>query len=260
MILTSDYHTHTVFSHGKGSIADNVIKAKEMGLKEIGITDHGFAHPAFGLTNKKVDKMAEIIANENAKGDVKVLLGIESNITGIDGSVDLKPKNYDKFDLFLAGMHKMILYKFGSIFSLSIPNLTRTYLLKKRVPKRVIENNTKAYINVIKNNPVDCITHLNFCCFSNPVEVAKVASDYGTYIELNSKKTHLTDEEIKEILVKTEVRFIIDSDAHSPERVGEISLVEDMIKRLNFPLDRIDNIDGKTPNFRFQKYKSEAGR
>ena len=260
MILTADYHTHTVFSHGKGDILENAQKAREMGLKEIGITDHGFAHPFFGLSQRKVDKMSEIIKKENEKGDLRVVLGIESNITGIDGSVDLKPKNYDKFNLFLAGMHKMILYKFGSVFSLSIPNLTRTYVFKKHVPNRVIKNNTKAFINVIKNNPIDAITHLNFCCFADSLEVAKVASDYGTYIELNSKKTHLTDEEIINILAKTDARFIINSDAHSPERVGEISLVSEMINRLDFPLDRIDNIDGKTPSFRFEKFKSEAGR
>ena len=31
-----DYHTHTVFSHGKGSIEDNVLSARKLGLKEIG--------------------------------------------------------------------------------------------------------------------------------------------------------------------------------------------------------------------------------
>ncbi len=259
MILTSDYHTHTIFSHGKGTISDNAIKAQEIGLKEIGISDHGFSHPAFGLTQRKADKMAKLVAEENKNVNVKVLLGIESNITGIDGSVDLKPKNYDKFDLFLAGMHKMILYKFGSIFSLSIPNLTRSWFCKNNIPNRVIKNTTRAFVNVIKNNPVDAITHLNFCCFTDPVEVAKAAADYGTYIELNAKKTHLTDDQINEIL-KTDVRFIINSDAHSPNRVGEISLVESMIKRLDFPLSRIDNIDGRLPDFRFKRFKSEAGR
>ena len=34
MILTSDYHTHTVFSHGKGNIIDNALVAKEKGLKD----------------------------------------------------------------------------------------------------------------------------------------------------------------------------------------------------------------------------------
>lgn len=42
MEILGDYHTHTVFSHGHGSIEDNVKAAIKMGLKEIAITDHGF--------------------------------------------------------------------------------------------------------------------------------------------------------------------------------------------------------------------------
>ena len=87
--------------------------------------------------------------------------------------------------------------------------------------------------------------------------MAKCAADYGTYIELNSKKTHLTDEELTEIVQKTSARFIIDSDAHSASRVGEIKIVEEQLSHLNFPLDRIDNIDGRLPNFRFAEHKKK---
>ena len=56
MILTGDYHTHTKFSHGKGTIYDNALMAKKIGLKEIGISDHGFSHPAFGLRKRYLKK------------------------------------------------------------------------------------------------------------------------------------------------------------------------------------------------------------
>lgn len=254
MVLTGDYHTHTVFSHGKGQIIENAISAKEQGLKEVGISDHGFSHPAFGLTKRKVPKMRKLCDEACIKTGVKVLLGVESNIIGTDGKVDLSPKLYDDFDLFLAGIHKFVLYKFGSIFSLAIPDLFYTYVKKEGVSEWVIKQNTRTFINVIKKNPVDMITHLNFCCFADAVEVAKAAADYGTYIELNSKKVHLTDKEIQDIL-KTDVRFLISSDAHSPQRVGEISLIENTIKRLDFPIGRIDNIDGRLPDLRFRKFK-----
>lgn len=255
MIISADYHTHTVFSHGKGQIIDNARKAKELGLKEIGISDHGFAHPAFGLTERKVPKMRKLCDDATKETGVSVLLGVESNIIGTDGTVDLKEKLYDYFDVFLAGIHKFVLYKFGSIFSLAIPDLFHTYLKSKNIPKSVIDTNTKTFINVIKNNPVDAITHLNFCCFADAVEVAKVAGDYGTYIELNAKKVHLSDQEIIDILDKTSANFLINSDAHSPDRVGEVKLVEDIIKRLNIPKERLANVDGKLPKMRFKTFK-----
>ena len=49
MKITLDLHTHTTYSHGKGSILDNAISAKQKGVEGIAITDHGFSHPAFGM-------------------------------------------------------------------------------------------------------------------------------------------------------------------------------------------------------------------
>lgn len=257
MILTADYHTHTVFSHGKGQIIDNARIAKQKGLKELGISDHGFAHPAFGLTKRKLPKMRELCKQASEQTGVKVLLGIESNIIGTDGTVDLKPKNYDSFDIFLAGIHKFVMYKFGTAFSLFVPNFFNSTFHKEKVSKGLIKSNTKTFINVIKNNPVDVITHINFCCFADAVEVAKVARDYGTYIELNAKKTHLTDEELFNV-AKTGVKFVIGSDAHSPDRVGEISLVEKWLERVDINREQIANIDGRLPQMRFKAFKEKC--
>ena len=254
MVLTSDYHTHTVYSHGKGTVLENAYAAKKNGLKEIAISDHGFSHPAFGLTKKKLPNIRRDCDNATLETGVNVLLGIESNIIGTDGSVDLKPKYYDYFDVFLAGIHKMVLFKFGTWFSLGLPDLFCSTLKIKNVSKSLIKANTKAFINVVKRNPVDVITHLNFCCFADVLEVAKACSDYGTYIELNAKKDHLSIEQIEQIL-KTDAKFIIGSDAHSASRVGEFSRVESLLNKIDIPGERIVNIDGKIPELRFKKYK-----
>ena len=128
-------------------------------------------------------------------------------------------------------------------------------VVKKAPTQKQIERNTQAYINVIKNNPLDAVTHVGYLCPANAVEVAKCASDYGTYIELNSKKEHFTDEELADIAAKTSARFIINSDAHAAVRVGDTKLVEEQLARINFPMDRIDNIDGRLPTFRFAEFK-----
>ncbi len=259
MILTGDYHTHTPYSHGKGSVMENTLAAKEMGLKEIGITDHGFSHITFGLRRSKVPSLKKDCYEAEKQTGVRVLVGIESNILGADGATDLTSFDYGDFDLFIAGKHVMVTYNsFKAWKRYFLSNLV-TDKLNRTPSHKLVKEDTLAYINAIRNNPVDIISHLNFCCFSNSLEVAKCAEDYGTYIELNSKKAHLTDEELSDIVNKTSVRFVINSDAHNVERVGDTRIVDELIKRVNVPLDRIDNIEGRTPHFRFKEFKRKHG-
>src|SRR5690554_3674055 len=44
----ADFHTHTVYSHGRGTIADNVAAARARGLAQVGMSDHGPAN-LFGV-------------------------------------------------------------------------------------------------------------------------------------------------------------------------------------------------------------------
>ena len=121
---------------------------------------------------------------------------------------------------------------------------------------KLIEYNTRCYINAVKNNPIDVLTHIGYYCKCNAVEVAKCARDYGTYIEINTKKSHLSDDEWREV-IDTGCRFVVDSDAHSVDRIGDVKIAEELFGELSFPMDRIDNIDGKTPTFRFAEFKKK---
>ena len=255
MVLTGDYHTHTPYSHGKNTVEENVSKAKELGLKQIGITDHGFSHVAFGVRRRQIASYKAECKLAAEKYGVDVLVGIESNICGVDGKADLTKKDFENFDLYLCGKHVFVWYdKFSDFLGYGCGNFLHDKFGKKP-SERLLKRNTTAYINTIKNNPIDAISHLNYLCPSDALEVAKCAADYGTYIELNSKKMHLTDEELCEMVDKTSVRFIVDSDAHSAVRVGDTKIVEEQLARIHFPMDRIDNVDGRYPNFRFAEYK-----
>ncbi len=255
MLLTGDYHTHTPYSHGKHTVAENVSRAKEVGLKEIAITDHGFSHVVYGLRRKEVAAYREECRAAEEQYGVKVLVGMEANIQGRSGKVDMREKDYENFDIFLCGYHIVIYYEtLAQSLSYGFGNLLLNSILRKTT-KTQLTKNTLAYINAIKKNPIDILTHVNFQCPCHSLEVAKCAADYGTYIELNAKKNHFTDEELCEMVQKTDVRFVINSDAHSMGRVGDTKLVEEQLKRIAFPLERIDNIDGRRPVFRFSEYK-----
>jgi putative hydrolase len=179
MILTADYHTHTPYSHGKNTVLENALAAKEQGLKEIGITDHGFAHLAFGLKRRKVSALKEDCKNASEQTGVKVLVGVEANILGESGKTDFKVSDYENFDLFVCGKHVLVGYEnckawrryFGGNFIVD--------KFGKKPSEKLVQYNTNAYINTIKNNPVDILSHIHFLTPCNVKEVAKCAADYG---------------------------------------------------------------------------------
>ena len=91
-------------------------------------------------------------------------------------------------------------------------------------------------------------------------QIAALKRNGITHIELRNVSGALTDksdDELCEIVAKTSVRFIVNSDAHSKERIGDTALIAEQLKRVDFPMDRIDNIDGRLPTFRFTEFKKK---
>ena len=254
MLLTGDYHTHTQYSHGKGTVLENAMRAKEIGLKEIAITDHGFEQLAFGLRHRRMPQLIKDCKEASEITGIPVYVGTEANLCDDNGRTDLVHADYKDFDIYLMGIHRFVKFtRFRDFWYLLVKNSFHTSFHIKPSAS-LIRYNTKAYINAIKNNPIDAITHINFQSFCDVVEVAKAARDYGPYIELNAKKVHISDEEAEKIR-DTGVHFIIDSDAHSVDRVGDTELVDKLLERVKIPREQIDNIDGKFPKFRFKAFK-----
>ncbi len=257
MKLLADYHTHTVYSHGKGSVLDNAACAKQAGLKEISISDHGFSHPFFGVRRKELSALRSDCVEASEQTGVKVLMGIESNFISKDGQCDLREEDYDKFDVFLAGAHVCVKYKdISSFWNLCATSPTQKKWGIKPSADRIVKT-TDMYINAVRTQPIDVITHLNYRVFADVKEVALACKECRTYIEINTKKTHMTDEEWS-LVEQTGVSFVIGSDAHSPGRVADASDAFDLIKRVGIPLERVHNVD-RLPDLRFAAYKGVKG-
>lgn len=253
MKLTADFHTHTKYSDGKNTIAENVARAKELGLKTVAITEHGFTHFAFGIRRREKEKYIREIRDAEKQTGIPVLVGIEANICGREGTSDLKEEDFRDFDVYLAGFHVCARTETLHDFINQCQGYLK-YHMGRKPSQRLIRETTRAYCNAVMRNPLDVVTHINYQCFADAVEVAKCCRDYGTYVEISGKKTHFTDEELAAV-ANTGVRFIVNSDAHSIERIGDIAIAERQIMRVGIPLDRIDNIDGRMPNFRLAEYK-----
>lgn len=109
MKFYGDYHTHSVYSDGRAKISDAALYAGKIGLKELAITDHGFANVTLSLTEKKFEK--EIIdvkkVRENLE-NVNLLLGVEADIVDTKGNLDVTDKHLMNMDILVAGFHRFI--------------------------------------------------------------------------------------------------------------------------------------------------------
>ncbi|MBU5294558.1 PHP domain-containing protein [Anaerosalibacter bizertensis] len=243
MNIIGDYHTHTIYSHGKGTIRDNVEEAFKKGLKEIAICDHGPGHFTYGIKREDIKKMRKEIDELNKefqpKG-LKILLGVEANIIRYDGTIDVDDEIIEFLDILLLGYHFGALpgtFKDG--YKLYILNFLSKVIPKVR--KNVMEMNTLALIKAMDRYPIDIITHPGSKVYVDIRRLARKAKEKDIALEINSSHSHLTVEEI-ELALEEDVYFYINSDAHSPENVGNLENGIERALKGKVPVDRIKNI------------------
>ena len=242
MAFLGDYHTHTVYSHGKGCIEENVLAAARLGLKEIAIADHGFNHMVFNLRRSELSDMRRQIEDLKVKYPcITVYLGVESNILDKQGHIDIKEGDWEKLDMVVSGYHKLV-FAPPSALSYMAANLVGAS------SQKTVARNTDAYINAVLNNEIDVLSHPGNFCKCDIREVARACKEKGTYFELNGKRIHLTDEEI-EAAANEGVEFVCSSDAHTPKRVGDFSVATSAIERVGIPYGSIANYE-RLPAFR----------
>ena len=238
-----DIHTHTTFSHGKGSIEDNVKVALRKGLSTIGISDHGPGHLTYGVKRKDFPAMREEIRRlQPLYPEIRILLGVEANIINASGKLDITEKEEQDLDYVLAGYHYGILGEQPiSAIRTHLVNLIASKYGKggNSVQKRI---NTELIIKALHENQIKVLTHPGDKGPFDLLPIAKACEETGTLMEISTWHEAPITAELKN-LAATEVRFIISSDAHSPQRVG--TFVPGLKRALEAGVDpaRIDNLE-----------------
>lgn len=248
MAFYGDYHTHTPYSHGTGTIKENAVAGLNKGLKEIAITDHGLTHIMYGIRKKQLQSFIDEVDFVNSENlGIKILKGIEANIDTLDGKLIMTQSEIDSLDIINAGYH----------FATRPPdlkNLTKFFApnyiasVTKHWSKRLIETNTNATIKLLENNPIDILTHPSYAARIDVARVAKVAKQTDTMIELNGKRINFTDADMEALLTE-DVMFIINSDAHKAEHVARFDYPYSFSLKYKIPEDKIANLN-KLPTFK----------
>lgn len=242
MKLTHDLHTHSTFSHGNNSIKEMVDQARKLKIPKITISDHGRNHPFFGINPKDLKVMREEIDFYNDQyDDIDIDLGIEANIIGSDGAIDVYDEELKYCDSIYAGYHYGYLPdNFKNFRTFFIPNVAGQFIPPIKNLMKV--RNTDSYLKMIERYPnLDMITHPGDKMPIYIEPIAELAAKNNVLLELNQHHNRLNLEDLIKAS-KYDVKFAVASDAHDVKDVGNVGTMEEMIKKAGVDRDRIVNV------------------
>lgn len=236
-----DMHCHTSASdHGYSTLEENLTRAREIGLKLVGISDHG---PAMS-DSPPLSHFMDILKLPSVICKMPWLKGTEANIIDCKGGLDIPDDILSDLDFCIASIHS----------SLFLPGDA--------------EKNTAAVIGVMNNPNVNIIGHLGDCRVPiNIKPIITAAKKTGTIIEINNKSlipdTRRYDGGIAlwEILGHCKeqgVPIIAGSDAHVAKHVGRLKLAKKLIKKSGIDESLVMNtsVENFTKNVRSKNERS----
>lgn len=242
----ADYHTHTVHSHGSGTVLDNARAAAARGLETIAIADHGpQAVPWVGVDSSRTfDRIRREAWRASRETGVKVLTAAECNVMSPDGDLDLAARDLARLDLVLAGLHLLILPdnldRLGEAARLVLPNVA-PWKWSRQVRARARVTNTKAMVEAVKRHRLAIVTHPGLHLPIDTPELARACAARGTRMEISSAHRE-TGVAYVRAAARQGVDFALSSDAHRPERVGDLGAALRVARRAGLAPERVWNV------------------
>jgi putative hydrolase len=223
--IEADLHVHTVASgHAYSTIDEISREAARKGLLMIAMTDHGpnlpgGAHP-YHFWNLRV------IPSE--LNGVRVLRGIEANITNANAELDMPEDYLELLEIVLAGFHPACGYE-----------------------STTVARNTNVLIKAMENKFVDIIVHPGNARFPiDPKPLVEASKALGVPLEINNSSFLATssrqaaydfDIQIAKHVAELGAPVVISSDAHIYLQVGELSKAIELAEDAGIKNDQVIN-------------------
>jgi len=264
-MIPVDYHLHTsLCGHAFGKIEDYLEKAVQMGIQEVGFSDHlplyflppGHTIPGYAMEEKELPVYVDTIKSYARNSSVRVKLGIEADyVPGYEEKLTSLLLPYP-FDYVTGSVHFIDGWGFDN------PDEVEEY------SRREIDRVYERYFTLVQQAALtglfdvmahpDLIKKFNF----HPIrdlrplyeETARVFKRAGVCVEVNSSGLRYPVAEIYpaskllEVFFKYGIPVTLGSDAHRPEQVG-VGLAEALKLVKNIGYKEIASFNGRRMNF-----------
>ena len=235
-----DLHTHTLAAgHAYSTLKENIESAMAAGLKYLGMSEHGPCCPGgpheFFFGNYKVipreydylDNTDKIMPVEG--GRLRLLCGVEANISDMDGTLDLEEHYLKKLDYAIASLH-IFAYTPGS---------------RKENTLASVRGFQNPYVKIL-GHPDDGRFPLDYDLLVREAKEAHVALEVNNS-SLNPKSSRKGGRENITELLKACMKYgqpvIMGTDSHICYAVGNFTEAEAMMREIGFPRELVLNYD-----------------
>jgi len=245
MKFYGDYHMHTRYSDGRAEVAEMVEAARLKNLAEVGIADHGPANIGTGVksSNTYLKIKAEVKALAESFPQLRILVGAEADIVGLEGELDINKDVIKELDYLLVGLHPYVMpINFGAAWNYVLGN--QLVKINKGLKEKVKNINTKTLIDTLYKHDVLAVTHPGLKMDIDYQELVRVCIKTDTALEINTSHNF---PKIADVLAIADsgVNFIVNSDAHFPETVGEFDYGNYVLNKAKITEERVLNAGKK---------------
>lgn len=220
--INSDLHTHTSVSvHAYSTLTDNVREAKKKRLFAIAKTDHG---PKLGDAPSEWH-FGGIMTIATFIDGIRIYRGVEANILGHEGRLDLNENLLKRYEWVIASIHD---WQLGG--------------------EENYDKMTSLWLNIANNKAVDCIGHCGGKRYMFDYErVIKEFAQNGKIVEINNHSfevregSHENCIKIAQLCKKYGVYIAVTSDAHCFHQIGYFRYTLELLEEISFPKELIIN-------------------
>lgn len=214
-----DYHMHTEFSDGDGSVRDYAERAEELGLEEIAITDHVWR------SSDWVDDYVEEVRDVSEEVNVRMLAGLEAKVVDREGNVDVKKEDAGKVDFVMGVVHRYY------------PDEEEPYDDSLNFsPSEAAELERDLTLRLLENPVVDVVghpsrTYYKFHYGESEEDFPKEyfrdmidkAVEVGKPLEYNARLPRRVRDTLLGMYLDSSVSFTVGSDSHTASRLDNLA-------------------------------------